>query len=91
MPLIKQLLTHPGGSRTYFSRSNDTLKQKIWRERIEPYIDDEIFKVKYLNLFTNIEIEIEKEYSKMSKIVHTIHYFYVFSRLATDIAKSWIS
>ena len=43
----------PGGSRTYFSRLNDTLKQKIWRERIGPYIEDEIFKVMYLNLFTN--------------------------------------
>ena len=41
----KQLLTKPGLSRNIFSESNNALKQKIWRERIEPYIDDDIFKV----------------------------------------------
>ena len=38
-----------GVSRQLFSKSNDTVKEKIWRERLEPYIHDEIYKVEKIN------------------------------------------
>ena len=50
----KQLLTMSGVPRDFFSRSNDTLKQNIWRERMEPYIDDDLSQVSKLAVFENL-------------------------------------
>ena len=40
-----QLITTAGFSRDHFRLSNNTIRQAIWHERMEPYINDDLFKV----------------------------------------------
>ena len=42
---IIKLLVPRGFTRTYFDDSDDAIKQAILKERIEPYLDDDVYKV----------------------------------------------
>ena len=39
-----------------FKKSKDSTKQKIWRDRIKPYIDEEIYQVNVLIIKLQLSI-----------------------------------
>ena len=38
----------------YFRLSKDPITQRVWKERIEPYIDDPVYKVILWKIYSNI-------------------------------------